>query len=86
MYATCATCPDLAFAVSYLSQLASHPSQVHRAALKRILRYIKGTLDLSITFRCSHKHSNDAGVIHCKDTYCKRSSLNLALELGLGQG
>jgi hypothetical protein len=64
MYATCATHPDLAFAVSYLSQFASHPTQVHWAALKCVLRYIKGTLDVSLTFQCSSKHSNDAAVIH----------------------
>jgi hypothetical protein len=53
MYATCATRPHLPFAVSYLSQFASHPTQVHWAALKRVLCYIKGTLDLSLTFWCS---------------------------------
>jgi hypothetical protein len=64
MYATCATRPDLAFAVSYLSQFASHPTQAHWAALKRVLRYIKGTLDLSLTFRHSSERSNNAAVIH----------------------
>jgi hypothetical protein len=40
------TRPDLAFAVSKLSQYLSNPSVIHMAEAKHVLRYIKGTLDL----------------------------------------
>src|SRR5437762_2331306 len=41
------TRPDLAFAVSKLSQYLSNPSVIHMQAAKHVLRYIKGTLDYS---------------------------------------
>ena len=44
------TRPDLAFAVSKVSQFAANPTQTHLLAAKRILRYIKGTIDYKIHF------------------------------------
>ena len=37
--------PDLAFAVNKLSQFASAPAKRHLVALKRVLRYLRGTTD-----------------------------------------
>lgn len=37
--------PDLAFAVNKLSQFASAPAERHLIALKRVLRYLRGTTD-----------------------------------------
>jgi len=51
MYAVTGTRPDLAYAVNALSQFQSNPSSAHWMAVKRILRYIKGTLDLGIVYR-----------------------------------
>lgn len=45
MYLMLATRPDLAFAVSHLSQFCSDPMEVHWKAVKRVFRYIKGTRD-----------------------------------------
>ncbi len=50
MYAMVYMRPDLAYAVSKLSQYGSNPKEVHWKAVKRVLRYIKGTLDYSLTF------------------------------------
>ncbi len=50
MYAIVYTRPDLAYAVSKLSQYSSNPKKVHWKAVKRVLRYVKGTLDYSLTF------------------------------------
>ena len=43
--------PDLAFAVFYLSRYIARPGPKHITATKRVLRYIKGTLDLELVFK-----------------------------------
>ena len=48
MYAMVATRADIAFAVSVVSQFISKPSPMHGKAVKWILRYLKGTLDLKL--------------------------------------
>ncbi|GJX10622.1 retrovirus-related pol polyprotein from transposon RE1 [Tanacetum coccineum] len=40
--------PDLAFAASFLSRFMGEPSSSHLGAAKRVLRYVKGSLDLRI--------------------------------------
>lgn len=45
MYLMLATRPDLAFAVSHLSQFCSDPTKVHWSAVKRVFRYLKKTRD-----------------------------------------
>ena len=37
--------PNLIFATSYLSRFMSSPSHVHFGIIKRVLRYLKGTID-----------------------------------------
>jgi hypothetical protein len=48
MYAMVATRPDLAFVVSLVSQFMSRPRPLHWARVKRIMRYLKGILDLKL--------------------------------------
>jgi len=50
MYACMATRPDICAAVNYFSQYQSNPLEEHWKGLKRILRYIQGTLDLSLCY------------------------------------
>jgi hypothetical protein len=50
MYLVTCTRPDLAYPVSYLSQFLAAPSKSHLTAAKRLLRYIKGTKDLKLSF------------------------------------
>ncbi|KAI4312157.1 hypothetical protein MLD38_037000 [Melastoma candidum] len=52
--------PDLMFAASYLSRFMQSPSQIHLCAAKRVLRYVKGTVDFSIRF-VKNKSSNLQG-------------------------
>jgi hypothetical protein len=50
MYLVTWTRPDLAYSVSYISQFLATPSKCHITAAKRLLRYIKGTKDLKLSF------------------------------------
>ena len=50
MYAMTMTRPDIAFALSIVSRYCNNPNSTHVAAVTRILRYIKGTLDEGIVF------------------------------------
>ncbi|KXJ71623.1 hypothetical protein RP20_CCG020139 [Aedes albopictus] len=45
------TRPDIAYAVNVVSSFSSDPSEVHWVAAKRILRYLKGTKSMKLTFR-----------------------------------
>eukprot|EP00795_Rhopilema_esculentum_P008820 gene8820-biopygen1729 len=49
-YAVTATRPDIAQALGSVNQFSSNPSGEHWQSVKRILRYIKGTLDWGIQF------------------------------------
>ncbi|XP_027152181.1 uncharacterized protein LOC113752261 [Coffea eugenioides] len=53
MYLT-ATRPDIMFAVSLMSRFMNCASEVHFAATKCILRYVKGTTDYGIKYSCRH--------------------------------
>ena len=44
------TRPDIAFAVSNVAKFSSNPTQEHWIAVKRILRYIKGTVNVGINY------------------------------------
>lgn len=50
MYATVGTRPDLTMSVYYLSRFQSKPSETLWKSLKRILRYIKGTLNYTLLY------------------------------------
>jgi hypothetical protein len=47
------TRPDLAFSAGYVSRFMQRPTMEHQQAVKRIIRYVAGTLDHSIYYpRC----------------------------------
>ena len=48
MYAVVGTRPDIAYAVSYLAQFMSNPGRMHWEAVKRVIRYLKGTKDAKL--------------------------------------
>ena len=43
------TRPDVAYAVSQVAKYMSNPGMEHWNAVKRILRYLKGSMDLKLT-------------------------------------
>jgi len=53
LYLSLATRPDITFQVAQASKFNSCYSEIHWKALKRILRYLKGTQDLGIIYRTS---------------------------------
>ncbi|KAL9659049.1 hypothetical protein QQ045_018615 [Rhodiola kirilowii] len=44
------TRPDIAYSVNFISQFMSQPRTSHLVAAKRILRYVKGTIDYGLYF------------------------------------
>ncbi len=50
MYLANATRPDISFAVSKLSRFTSNPGDDHWRALGRVMRYLKGTMDLGLHY------------------------------------
>lgn len=74
--------PNIAYVVNHVSQFMSRPTQTHFIAAKRILKYVKGTLDHGISFRRSsdpslHYGYSDADWAGCPDT--RRSPLGFLI-------
>ncbi|KAL1321588.1 hypothetical protein AAHE18_14G137900 [Arachis hypogaea] len=68
-YLTC-TRPDILFSVGLVSRYMENPTEIHMKAAKRILRYLKGTLEYGMFYSASDKFklmgycdSDYAGVI-----------------------
>jgi len=55
MYLATSTRPDIAHAVSYLSQFNSCYDVTHWTAAKRVLRYLKGTIDIGLEYKRTQK-------------------------------
>ncbi|PNX86621.1 copia-type polyprotein [Trifolium pratense] len=47
-----ATRPDLTFAVCLAARYMERPTEMHLAAVKRIMRYLKGTLKFGVMYKC----------------------------------
>jgi hypothetical protein len=50
LYLSTATRPDIAYIVGVLSRFTSAPAETHMTAAKRVLRYLKGTIELGISY------------------------------------
>ena len=50
MYAMVLTRPDIAYAVSRVAKFTSQPHTSHWTAVKRIFRYLSGTIDMGISY------------------------------------
>ncbi|CAM8988098.1 unnamed protein product [Rhodiola kirilowii] len=78
------THPDISFAVNKVCQYLSNPTDAHWEAVKRILRYVKGTVDTGLSFRRSALTRlsifTDADWAGCTDD--RRSISGFAIFLG----
>jgi histone deacetylase 1/2 len=78
------TRPDISFAMNKVCQFLSRPTDVHWEAVKRILRYVKGTLHTGLRFRKSNSTSisifTDADWAGCVDD--RRSTGGFAVFVG----
>ena len=51
MYVMLCTRPDISYAVGMVSRYQSNPGKAHWKAVKRILRYLKGTVDYRLCYQ-----------------------------------
>ena len=51
LYLSTKTRPDIAFAVSYVAKFCNRPTAQHWKAIKQILRYLAGTINVGLVFR-----------------------------------
>ena len=82
------TRPDIAFAVGYVSRFMEDPRVDHWATVKRLLRYVKGTVDHGIIFpktsgsRLQLTMFSDADMV--EDIDRRRSTSGMLVFLGSG--
>ncbi|KAG7003472.1 Retrovirus-related Pol polyprotein from transposon TNT [Fusarium oxysporum f. sp. conglutinans] len=79
------TRPDIAFGVSLCSRYLANPTKAQEAAVKRIMRYLRGTCDFKLEFRgdirplTGYTDSDWAG-----DTETRRSTAGYIFNVGSG--
>ncbi len=57
-YLSTSTRPDIAFAVHQCARFSTHPKRLHELAVRRIVRYLKGTSSKGYILRPSSTHHN----------------------------
>ena len=84
-YASITTRPDIAAAFGILSQYMSRPSKYHWIGVKRVLRYLKGTLTYGLTFFADQKEPELFGFSDADwagDIDTRRSTSGYVFKLG----
>jgi hypothetical protein len=78
------TRPDISFAVGFLSRFMEAPASDHLAALKHLLRYIAGTLNLGCVYRRgdSEKLTGFSNSDHAGDVDTRKSMSGVLFFLG----
>ncbi|GKV38633.1 hypothetical protein SLEP1_g46522 [Rubroshorea leprosula] len=78
--------PNISFAVGMVSRFMQNPKKSHLEAVRRILKYVKGTLDYGILYKsgteCKVVGYCDADYAGCHDT--RRSTTGYVFNLGSG--
>ncbi|KAL7582697.1 hypothetical protein Lser_V15G42892 [Lactuca serriola] len=73
----CHTRPDISYAVGVVSRFLERPTEQHNHAVKRILRYIKGTLNLGLVYTRSKEKMQIVAYSdnnHARDVNDRRST------------
>ncbi|OAE36026.1 hypothetical protein AXG93_2535s1020 [Marchantia polymorpha subsp. ruderalis] len=87
MWAMVCARPDISFAVSSVAQFMSNPGLTHWKAVKRIFRYLKGTLDFGLVFTRVDKPSGLTGYSDADSGGClhtRRSTSGYCFQLNGG--
>jgi hypothetical protein len=87
LYLACWTRPDISFSVSELSRFVAAPCEAHLVAAKHVLRYLRGTPDLGLTYSKSLSQGSqnqlygfvDSDWAGCHDTRRSTSGYTLML-------
>ncbi|KAF8783371.1 Retrovirus-related Pol polyprotein like [Argiope bruennichi] len=66
LYAAQATRPDISFAVNLMCQFCNSPSKTHWIAIKRIMRYLRGTTGATLSYTKDH---GDNVIGYCDSNY-----------------
>lgn len=93
MYLMLCTRPDIAYSISNLSKFSANPTREHWKAVKKVLRYLKGTINAKLVFRGNVTHIQghgqyllggytDAAFADCPDT--RRSTSGYVFSVGSG--
>lgn len=86
MYLTIGTRPDISYAVGVVSRYLDRPSAAHVEAVKRIMKYIRGTLNTGILYESNDKFDfvgySDAD--HAGDTETRKSTSGYVFHIGSG--
>ena len=86
-YISTATRPDIAAAVGVLSQYMSKPSKDHWMGVKRVLRYLKGTLKYGLKFSAQEEKPELFGYSDADwagDVDTRRSTSGYVFQIGSG--
>ncbi|GAU17221.1 hypothetical protein TSUD_324240 [Trifolium subterraneum] len=62
--------PDLAYSEGIVSRFMQKPKLSHLAAVKRILRYIRGTMDYGILFPSTYKGKQCKSIAYTDSSWC----------------
>ena len=88
MYLAIATRPDISYAVGLLGRFSANPGLPHWKAAKHLLRYLKGTMDMKLTYAPDPSQTElftsycDAD--HGGDRDNKRSTSGMIIKMGTG--
>ena len=80
-YATTATRPDLSSAVNILSKFMSRPGKEHWEGVKRVLRYIQGTINYGFMFQENGNEDTLVGYSDadcCNVSWCSKRQLSVS--------
>ncbi len=88
MYLAVCTRPDIAYTVSNLARYNSNPGWEHWKAVKHLFRYLKGSMDLKLTYRpdptASQPFVTYSDADHAGDPDKKRSTGGYLVKMGTG--